>query len=66
MPTTKRDPKAIVWASDHRNALSQIAGELGVTPQFVHYVLYSKRKSKDGRVERALKALGAPIKWRAA
>ncbi len=59
----RKDPMAILWASSHRNAMTEIAGELHVTPQFVHMVLYARRRSADGRVERALKALGAPVKW---
>ncbi len=58
----RKDPMAILWAHGHRNALTQVADRLGVTPQFCHYVLYGQRKSKDGRVERALRELGAPVK----
>jgi hypothetical protein len=62
--TPRKDPMAILWASSNRNALTLIARECGCTPQFVHYVLYGLRHSKDGRIERALKALGAPVKCR--
>lgn len=60
--TPRKDPMAVLWASNHRNSLTEIARQFGVTPQFCHMILYSKRRSKDGRIERALKELGAPIK----
>jgi hypothetical protein len=44
--------------------LTEVARECDVTPQFVHYCLYGQRRSKDGKVERALKLLGAPVKCR--
>jgi hypothetical protein len=58
----RKDPLAILWVSAHRNALKQIADQFKVTPQFVHYCLYGRRKSADGRIERALRELGAPVK----
>ncbi len=59
----RKDPMAILWASSHRNALTEIAKRFNVSPQFCHMILYAKRRSKDGRIERALKELGAPVKW---
>lgn len=59
--STRKDPMAILWASANRNALTEIAGICNCTPQFVHYCLYGKRKSKDGKVERELRERGAPI-----
>ena len=64
MSGERKDPMVVLWASSHRNVLTQVARQFKVTPQFCHMVLYSKRKSKDYRIERALKELGAPIKWR--
>jgi len=61
---TRKDPMLILWASAHRNVLTQIAEEVGCTPQFCHYVLYGLRKSRDYRVERRLRELGAPIRWK--
>jgi hypothetical protein len=54
----------ILWASEHRNVLTEIADQCDVTPQFVHMVLYRYRKSKDGKVERALRERGAPLSWK--
>lgn len=58
----RKDPMCVLWASSNRNALTNIARDCGVTPQFVHYVLYGLRRSKEGKVERLLRELGAPIK----
>jgi hypothetical protein len=58
----KKDPKAILWVAANRNALSNIAEQCGCTPQFVGYVLYQQRRSRDGKVERLLRELGAPVK----
>jgi hypothetical protein len=60
----RKDPMAILWAANNRNMLTEVARECDVTPQFVHYCLYGQRRSKDGKVERALKLLGAPVKCR--
>ena len=59
----RKDPMAVLWASSHRNVLTEIAKQFDVSPQFCHMILYAKRRSKDGRIERALKELGAPVKW---
>lgn len=59
----RKNPMAILWASAHRNTLTEVAKQCGVTPQFCHYVLYGMRRSKDGKVERLLRELGAPVKW---
>lgn len=58
----RKNPLAILWAAAHRNALTEIADRMGTSPQFVSMVLHGKRKSKDRRVERALREMGAPIK----
>lgn len=58
----KRNPQAILWVSNNRSKLTQIAEECACTPQFVGYVLYGKRRSRDGKVERLLKEAGAPAK----
>lgn len=57
----RKDPMAILWASSHRSKMAGIAKDLGVSSQFVSMVLYGRRRSKDGRIERALKELGAPV-----
>lgn len=62
-PMPRKDPMAILWAAAHRNTLTAIADEVGVTPQFVSMCLYGRRKSKDGRIERKLRELGAPVKF---
>jgi len=59
----RKDPMIVLWASAHRNVLSELARQFNVTPQFCHMVLYAHRKSRDGRIERALRELGAPIKF---
>lgn len=59
----RKDPLAILWAANNRNALTAIADRMGTSPQFVSMVLHGKRKSKDNRVERALREMGAPIKY---
>lgn len=64
MEKVRKDPMAILWASSHRNSLTEVAKTCGVTPQFVHYCLYGTRRSKDGKVERLLKELGAPVRWK--
>lgn len=58
----RKDPLAILWAANNRNSLTEIAVRLHVTPQFVSMCLHKRRKSKDGRVERALREMGAPLK----
>jgi hypothetical protein len=60
----RKNPMAILWASAHRNVLTQVARECKCTPQFVHYCLYGLRKSKDGKVERMLREQGAPVVWK--
>jgi hypothetical protein len=60
----RKDPMCILWASEHRNVLTEIADQCDVTPQFVHMVLYRYRKSRDGKVERALRERGAPLSWK--
>ena len=59
---TRKDPAAILWTAANRNAMTEIAKQCDVTAQFVSLVLYGRRKSKDGKVERLLRAKGAPIK----
>ena len=66
MPVTSRtkitkDPNAILWVAANRNALTAVAERCNCTPQFVGYCLYGQRKSKDGKVERLLRELGAPV-----
>lgn len=63
-PKPRKDPMAILWVSSHRNALAEVAKACGVTPQFCHYVLYGLRHSKDGKVERMLREMGAPVRAR--
>ncbi len=58
----RKDPMAILWAAAHRNIMTEIADQVGCTPQFVSMCLYGRRKSKDGRIERKLRALGAPVR----
>lgn len=60
-PSPRKDPMVKLWVSDNRNVLTQIAQEYKVSPQFVHLVLYGKRKSLNRRIEYALKERGAPI-----
>ncbi len=62
-PVPRKDPMAILWASSHRSSMAGIAKSHGVSSQFVSMVLYRRRKSKDGRIERALRELGAPVEW---
>ena len=57
---TRKEAIAL-WMAANWGALTRIAGRLKVTPQFVHQVLRGQRKSRNGRVERQLKDLGAPI-----
>ena len=66
MPEEKKrkDPMAILWLNANRNVLAEVAREFKVTPQFCHYVLYGMRRSEGGRIERALRERGAPIKPR--
>lgn len=49
------------WALLNKGACKDIAQRLKVSPQFVHLVLYSKRSSTGGRVERLLKQKGCPL-----
>lgn len=51
----------LVWVSNNRGKLTDIAGKSNVSPQFVHLVLRGERSSSDGRVERLLREAGAPI-----
>ena len=63
MILTIQAQRAAKWVSEHRGELSRIARGVRpqVTPQFVHQVLRGLRRSEDGRVERALKKMGAPV-----
>ncbi len=54
--------KAVVWVSENRGKLSEIAKTAKVTPQFAHQVLRGIRRSKDGNVERLLREAGAPVR----
>ena len=58
--TTKEQP-ICKWIIENFGVLSRIAREENVTPVTVHLCALNKRKSKDLRVERALKALGCPL-----
>lgn len=60
----RKDPLAVLWSANNRNCLTEIATRMGVSPQFVSMVLHKRRKSRDGRVERALKEMGAPLHGR--
>ena len=57
------DARAAQWVAANRGVLSRVAKAVRppVTPQFVHQVLRGRRRSEDGRVERALKGVGAPL-----
>lgn len=56
-------PEMIVWLARNRGKLTEIALSLApkVTPQFVGQVARGLRSSKDGKIERALRANGAPL-----
>lgn len=58
-----RTEQAEHWVARNRGQLSRIAREVvpEVTPQFVHLVLRGRRKSGDGRVEKMLRKVGAPV-----
>jgi predicted transcriptional regulator len=58
---TERERRASAWVAANRGALSEIARDLEVTPQFVHQVLRGERKSADSRVELALRKRGASV-----
>ncbi len=60
---TERDKRAATWVTNNRGQMSKIGREVRppVTAQFVHQVLRGRRRSEDGRVERALRAAGAPV-----
>ena len=51
-----------MWILAHRGVLTQIASEHSVSHQFVRRIAYSEAeaRSRDLRVERALKAMGCP------
>jgi hypothetical protein len=53
----------LVWIAQNRGVFSKIARAMHppVTSQFVSQVARGQRKSKDGKVERELKKMGAPI-----
>lgn len=51
----------LIWRGRHHGILTLIAQEIGVSPQFVHLVLRGERSSTGGRVERLLRAYGAPL-----
>jgi hypothetical protein len=50
------------WIAENYGAISCVAREHGVTPQHAHYIAHGKRTSRDLRIERALKALGCPLR----
>lgn len=62
--SVKRDKAKSEWAKANRGLLTKIAKAVKppVTPVMVHYVLHGDKSTKDGRVEKALKKAGAPIK----
>ncbi len=51
----------LVWVSNNRGKLTEIARIAKVSPQFVHLVMHGSRSSKDGTVERLLREAGAPL-----
>lgn len=59
---TPHEVEANEWVFRTRGAVAAVAARVGVTPQFVYMVLMGKRKSKDGKVERELRKVGAPMK----
>lgn len=69
MPEKPKPPNGnrqaiVVWVSNNRNKITEIAQSMRprVSPQFVHMVLYGKRKSRNGVVERKLRVVGAPLR----
>lgn len=48
------------WLGQNRGILSKIALEVGVTPSFVRIVFRGGSTSRNGAVEAALAAAGAP------
>ncbi len=51
----------LVWVHHNRGALTKIAREAQVSPQFVHLVMRGARSSTAGRIERLLRERGAPL-----
>lgn len=58
---TQKEQAIYKWITANFGALSKIAQECGVSTAHTHYVAMGKRRSKDLRIERALKDLGCPI-----
>lgn len=48
------------WVLENPGKIAEVVKECSVSRQMVHLVLYNKRKSKNGAVERALKRRQAP------
>lgn len=61
--STKTKDAMIVWLANNRGVLTRLAEQMKppVTPQFVGQICRGTRKSKDGRIERILRAYGAPL-----
>ncbi len=59
--STPPDARILLWIAQNRGLMTRMAVDFHVTQQFIAMVLRGQRKSKDGRVERALRAEGAPI-----
>lgn len=50
-----------LWIARNRTVLTRVGKKLKVSTQFVSMVLYGKRESEGGRVERELRKEGAPL-----
>ena len=63
MTMSPQAQRAARWVAENRGQLSRIARGVRpkVTPQFVHQVLRGLRRSEDGRVEKMLRKVGAPV-----
>ena len=59
----KEKEAIIIWLYNNHGILAKIARDLRppVTPQYVGMVARGKRRSKDGVIERKLRALGCPL-----
>lgn len=56
----KLQQKRRYWLADNKGVITRTAREFGVSPVFVSDVLWGRRASKTGHVERRLAELGAP------
>ena len=58
---SEKRERIVIWLHRNRGALTDIAAECDVSPQFVGMILRGERSSRDGEIERRLMQWKAPL-----